>query len=384
MIINSLLDQDLYKLTMAQVVLHQFPDAWVKYRFKCRNDIDLLPYKDEIEKEIDHLCTLKFTEKELKYLSSIRFMKRDFVEFLRLFQLNRKFIKVSNKDNKLDITVEGPWLHTIFFEIFVLSIVQELYFREQNIDYRELEGRLDTKIKLLKEYKKELPADKSPIIADFGARRRISHMVHSFVLSNLVNHGIISGTSDVWMAMCNNIKPIGTFAHEFVMAFQGLNKCQLRDSQIYAFESWVQEYRGDLGIALSDTLGTKKFLKDFDLYFSKLFDGMRHDSGCPFEWGETIIDHYNKMNINPKSKQLVFSDGLDIPKVIELHKYFHNRINVSFGVGTNFTNDCGIDPLQNVMKMVECNGNPVAKLSNDLGKGMCENADFLNYLKSVI
>jgi len=368
---------------MLQVVLHQFPDTWVKYRFKCRNDIDLLPYKEEIEKEIDHLCTLRFVEKELKYLSGIRFIKRDFVEFLRLFQLNRDFIKITNKDGKLDITVEGPWIHTIFFEIFVLSIVQEVYFRHQKIDLEEISNRLNTKIDLLEMYEKEHPGQ-YPTIVDFGARRRISYNIHRFILNHLISNNVVIGTSDVHFAMEFKIKPIGTFAHEFVMAFQGLNKCQLKDSQSYAFESWVQEYRGDLGIALSDTLGTNKFLKDFDLYFSKLFDGLRHDSGCPFEWGETMIDHYKRMNINPKTKHLVFSDGLDIPKVIELHKHFYNKINVSFGVGTNFTNDCGIPPLQNVMKMVECNGNPVAKLSNDLGKGMCENVDFLNYLKSTI
>ncbi|MFW6219854.1 MAG: nicotinate phosphoribosyltransferase [bacterium] len=383
MIIKSLLDQDLYKLTMAQVVLHQFPDAWVKYRFKCRNDVDLLPYKEEIEREIDNLCTLKFNKKELKYLSNIRFIKKDFVEFLRLFQLNRDFIKITNKDNKLDITVEGPWLHTIFFEIFVLSIVQEIYFKHQKLNLEEISDRLNYKIDLLENYEKENPGQ-YPIIVDFGARRRISRDIHRFVLQHLTTNNVVVGTSDVYFAMDFNIKPIGTFAHEFVMAFQGLNICQLRDSQSYAFESWVKEYRGDLGIALSDTLGTSKFLKDFDLYFTKLFDGMRHDSGCPFEWGETMIDHYKKMNINPRTKQLVFSDGLDIPKVIELHKHFHNKINVSFGVGTNFTNDCGIPPLQNVMKMVECNGNPVAKLSNDLGKGMCENESFLSYLKTVI
>jgi nicotinate phosphoribosyltransferase len=366
---------------MQQVVLHQFPDAWVKYRFKCRNDVDLVKYKDEIEKELDHLCTLRFDADELSYLSKIRFLKPDFIQFLRLFQLNRDYIKVSVINWKLDITVEGPWLYTIFFEIFVLAIVQEVYFRHQNIDTEDRSARLDIKIQKLKEY-----ADRKgvmPTIIDFGARRRCGRQWHEVVVSTLAFKNIIIGTSDVKLAMQYNLKPIGTFAHEFVMAFQGLGVCQLKDSQKYAFESWVKEYRGDLGIALSDTLGTDKFLADFDLYFSKLYDGLRHDSGDPWEWGDTMIKHYEKFGIDPRTKSLVFSDGLDIPTVIKLFDYFYGRIDTSFGVGTNFTNDCNVPALQNVMKMVECNGNPVAKISNNLSKSMCEDPSFFTYLCQI-
>jgi len=381
MIINSLLDLDFYKISMSQVVLHQFPDAWVKYRFKCRNDIDLIPYKAEIDAELDHLCTLRFQNDELKYLSNIPYLKNDLIQFLRLFQLNRDYIKVSVINGKLDITVEGPWLHTIMFEIFTLAIVQEVYFRHQNVDNEDRSHRLDMKIKKIKEYADRKGA--MPTIIDFGARRRCGRQWHEAVISKLVFNNIIIGTSDVRLAMDFNIKPIGTFAHEFVMAFQGLGVCQLKDSQKYAFESWVKEYRGDLGIALSDTLGTDKFLADFDLYFSKLYQGVRHDSGDAWEWGDIMIKHYEKLGIDPRTKSLVFSDGLDIPTVIKLFDYFNGRINTSFGVGTNFTNDCNVPALQNVMKMVECNGNPVAKVSNNLSKSMCEDQSFFNYLCEV-
>lgn len=385
MIVNSLLDQDLYKYTMAQVVLHQFPNAWVKYKFKCRNsNVDLVPFKNKIDEELDHLCTLRFKDDELEYLSNLRFMKPDFIQFLKLFQFNRDYINVSVNNGKLEITAEGPWLHTIFYEIFVLEIVQELYMKSMDgmIDRDDRIARLEAKMEKLEEYANRKGV--MPTIIDFGARRRASYSWHDVVVSKLAFKNLIVGTSDVKLAMVHNLKPIGTFAHEFVQAFQGLGTCQLKDSQINAFDSWVREYRGDLGIALSDTLGTKKFLKDFDMFFAKLYDGIRLDSGDPWEIGDRIIQHYETMNIDPKTKSLVFSDGLDIPTVMELFDYFYGRINCSFGVGTNLTNDMNIPALQNVMKLVKVNGNPVAKISDNPSKTMCEDTSFLDYIYKVV
>jgi nicotinate phosphoribosyltransferase len=386
MIITSLLDTDLYKFTMMQVVLHHFPGAQVEYKFKCRNEgTDLRPYVDLIRDEINQLCTLRFRERELEYLRGMRFIKSDFVDFLALFQMNSKYINVfpNPKDNgEIEIVVKGPWLHTIMFEIPVLSIVNEIYFRatQKFPDYVTGRARLGEKISSITS-DPELTGVK---IADYGTRRRFSRLWHEEVIltckQNLGEN--FTGTSNVYYAMKHGILPLGTMAHEYLQAAQALGP-RLRDSQIFAFEMWAKEYRGDLGIALSDVYGLDAFLRDFDMYFCKLFDGARHDSGDPFHWGESIINHYEINRVDPKSKTLVFSDGLNFPLMIDLYKRFSSRIKVAFGIGTNLTNDLGYTPLQIVMKMVSCNGQPVAKLSDNPAKNMCEDVAYLQYLRQV-
>ncbi len=382
MIIQSLLDTDLYKFTMMQVVLHQFPQAQVEYRFKCRDaGVDLKPYAEEIEAEIDKLCSLRFSEDELEYLKHLRFIKSDFVDFLRLFQLNSDYIKVSVKD-ELEIVIKGPWLHTIMFEVPVLAIVNQIFFAANaiNPDYTEGNRRLFDKIDMIKTHK-----DSSGfLMSDFGTRRRFSRDWQERVVTELQDklaHNF-AGTSNVYLAKKLELTPIGTMAHEFLQAAQALGP-KLIDSQKFALESWAQEYRGDLGIALSDVVGFDAFLRDFDLYFSKLFDGARQDSGDPFEWGEKLISHYQSMHIDPKTKRMVFSDGLDIPLALKIYDRFSKRCNVGFGVGTNLTNDLGYTPLQIVIKMTSCNGQPVAKISDSPGKLMCKDKRYLTYLKSV-
>ncbi len=382
MIIQSLLDTDLYKFTMMQVVLHQFPQSQVEYRFKCRDEgVDLKPYAEEIRAEILELCTLRFSQDELEYLKHLRFIKDDFVEFLRLFQLNSDYIKVSVED-ELEIVIQGPWLHTILFEVPVLAIVNEIFFAANaiNPDYAEGERRLYDKIDLIKVHK-----DSSGfLMSDFGTRRRFSRDWQERVVTILQDklEANLAGTSNVYLAKKLELTPIGTMAHEFLQAAQALGP-RLIDSQKFALESWAQEYRGDLGIALSDVVGFDAFLRDFDLYFAKLFDGARQDSGDPFEWGEKLISHYQSLHIDPKTKRMVFSDGLDIPLALEIYDRFSKRCNVGFGVGTNLTNDLGYTPLQIVIKMTRCNGQPVAKISDSPGKLMCKDAGYLAYLKSV-
>ena len=384
MIIASLLDTDLYKFTMMQVVLHHFPGAHVQYRFKCRTQgVDLRPLIDEIRDEINALCTLRFRERELDYLRSLRFIKSDFVDFLALFQMNPRLIQIKGLDSgELDMTVEVPWLHTILFEIPVLAIINELYFRRMHPmpDYLEGRRRLIDKSRLITAD----PELAGLTLADYGTRRRFSRLWHEEVLLSLKTalgpHFV--GTSNVFYAMKHGMTPLGTMAHEYLQACQALGP-RLRDSQIYGFETWAREYRGDLGIALSDVYGLDAFLNDFDLYFCKLFDGARHDSGDPFHWGERMIAHYEQHRIDPRTKTLVFSDGLTIPVLIELYKRFHQRSKIAFGVGTNLTNDLGYVPLQIVMKMVRCNGQPVAKLSDTPAKNMCDDEAYLGYLRQV-
>ena len=395
MIITSLIDTDLYKFTMMQVVLHQFPGAQVEYRFKCRNaGAQLATHVQEIREEIRSLCSLQFQESELAYLRGMRFIKSDFVDFLGLFKLNEKYITVTPLDTgEIDITIVGPWLHTILFEIPVLAIVNEVYFRNTQPvpDFVEGRNRLEAKISQLRQLGLE-----DLKIADYGTRRRFSKPWHDEVLRVLTaklgtnqspGHakgapGQLAGTSNVLLAMKLGLTPLGTMAHEYLQASQALGT-RLRDSQIFAFESWAKEYRGDLGIALSDVYGMNAFLRDFDMYFCKLFDGARHDSGDPFHWGERMLEHYMRNRVNPRTKTLIFSDGLTVPRTIELYQQFRGRCQLAFGIGTNLTNDLGYTPLQIVIKMVRCNGQPVAKLSDTPSKNMCDDEKYLAYLRQV-
>ena len=391
-IIHSLLDTDLYKFTMLQVVLHKFPQTHSVYHFRCRNLEDTVyPLTDilpELDEQLDHLCTLKFKDDELKYLRSFRFIKSDFVDYLELFQLKRRFIKTGiDEEGRLDIWVEGPMVQAMMFEIFVLAIVNELYFRRIRTDAVLAEGerRLQAKLALLKQYSSQQhPNDPPFLVSDFGTRRRYSfewqkHVVEEF---HQATPDIFRGTSNVLLAKELGITPIGTMAHEFLQAFQALD-VRLRDFQKAALEMWVQEYRGDLGIALTDVVGMDAFLRDFDLYFAKLFDGLRHDSGDPYEWGDKAYAHYRHLKIDTQTKMLTFSDGLNLEKAWQLHQYFKDRFKVSFGIGTNLTNDMGQTPLNIVLKLVECNGQSVAKISDSPGKTMTDNDTFLAYLRQV-
>ena len=394
-IITSLLDNDLYKFTMLQAMLHQFPQTHGVYRFRCRNNEDTLyplaDIKDDLEQQLDSLCELRFLEDELEYLRGLRFMRSDFVDYLELFKLKRRFITVSTDEKgRLFIDIEGPMIQAMFFEVFVLAIVNELYFSALSNASVIEEGqrRLDETVELLHQYavKQEKYDNNTPplIVADFGTRRRFSKVWQAHVVETLHNAEpkIVSGTSNVYLAKKLGMTPIGTMAHEFMQAFQALD-VRLRDSQKAALEAWVHEYRGDLGIALTDVVGMDAFLRDFDLYFAKLFDGLRHDSGDPYVWGDKAIAHYKKLKIDPRTKILTFSDGLNLNKAWNLHQYFKGQIRTSFGIGTNLTNDMGITPINIVLKLVECNGQPVAKLSDSPGKTMINNDTYLAYLRQV-
>ncbi|HJW06113.1 MAG TPA: nicotinate phosphoribosyltransferase [Rhodanobacter sp.] len=386
MIIESLLDTDLYKFSMMQVVLHQYPAAQVEYRFKCRTpDIDLVPYLEEIRAELKALCRLRFAPDELDYLRTWRFIKSDFVDFLGLFQLNEKYVEIAPAaagNGEIEIRICGPWLHTILFEVPLLAIVNEVYFRHTSagLDLAEGRRRLQAKVALLR----DTPGYEGCRIADYGTRRRYSRVWQEEAVAAL-REGLgeqLAGTSNVWLARKLNLTPLGTLAHEYLQAHQALGP-RLRDSQVAALEAWAKEYRGDLGIALSDVYGLDAFLRDFDMYFCKLFDGTRHDSGDPFAWGERVLAHYAANRVDPRSKVLVFSDALDIPRVMQLYAHFRGRCQLAFGVGTNLTNDMGPAPLNIVIKMIRCNGQPVAKLSDSPGKNMCEDEAYVAYLRQV-
>jgi len=383
MIIESLLDTDLYKFTMMQAVLHQFPGAQVDYRFQCRGpEVDLKPFAHEIRAEIAQLCTVCLHEDELSWLGNLRYVKSEFVEFLRLFHLQKRFIEVDDTKGQLDITIHGPWLHTTLFEVPVLAIVNEVYFRNTVLqpDLDEGRRRLAHKIATIR----ALPDAAEFSLAEFGTRRRFSRTWQREVLMTLANElpDSLRGTSNLLWAREFGLTPIGTMAHEWMQAAQVLGP-RLALAQRFAFQSWANEYLGDLGIALSDNYGLDAFLHDFDLYFCKLFDGARQDSGDPFTWAERVITHYRANYIDPCTKTLVFSDSLDISRAIEIFERFKHATRVAFGIGTHLTNDLGYIPLNIVIKMVRCNGQPVAKLSDDPDKTLCDDPAYLAYLRQV-
>ena len=387
-IIHSLLDTDLYKFSMWQTLLHRHPTTQACYSFVCRNAsayplAELVP---EVNRELDHLCSLGFRPEELAYLKGLRYISSDFVDFLRIFRFQRDFIEVRAAGDSLDIVASGPQVHVMAFEIFVLAIVNELYFRRFDASAAQAEGRrrLNAKIALLREFEHE-PARRHPFeLSDFGVRRRYSGAWQREVVTTLRDAvpQFFKGTSNVLLARELGLPPIGTMAHEYLQTYQTLG-VRLRDFQKAALEDWVQEYRGDLGIALTDVITMDAFLADFDLYFAKLFDGLRHDSGDPIEWGEKALAHYARLRIDPHTKRLVFSDGLNLHRALAIYRHFADRTQMGFGIGTHLTNDMGLEPLSIVMKLRQANGQPVAKISDTPGKALCDDATFLAYLRQV-
>jgi nicotinate phosphoribosyltransferase len=387
-VIQSLLDTDLYKFTMWQPMLHRHPQTQAVYRFVCRNtpQLPLAELAAEVNAQLDHLCTLCFRHDELAFLASLRFIKPDFVDFLRIFHFQRDFWAARADGDALRIEARGPQVHVMAFEIFVLAIVNELYFRRFDREAAWSEGRkrLASKVAQLRAFSGE-PACVHPFeFFDFGVRRRYGRDWQREVVATFARElpQFFKGTSNVQLARDLDLVPIGTMGHEYLQSFQALG-VRLRDFQRAALEEWVQEYRGDLGIALTDTVGMDAFLADFDLYFAKLFDGLRHDSGDPAAWGEKALAHYARLRIDAHSKRLVFSDSLDVAKAIALYRRFGDRVNLGFGIGTHLTNDVGLEPLNIVMKLVEVNGQPVAKLSDAPGKTLATDATFLAYLRQV-
>lgn len=384
MIIRSLLDQDLYKFTMSQVVLHSFADFEVKYRLICRTPAVTWTRQmvEEISQEIDSFCSLSLTSEEIDYLRSIRFFKPYLIETLSRYRPNRRFVKVSTEGG-LRIEIEGPWFHTIQFEVPLLSIVNEVYFKHiTQFDQVVQDGRKRLERKI------EIARKEGFHFSDFGTRRRYSRVWHEEVIATLaqdLSPSVFTGTSNVDLARRLNLTPIGTMAHEFIQAGQADDRTSLSNSQRSMLQKWADVYRGDLGIALTDTLGIDKFIRDFDRYFATLYDGVRHDSGDPFIWAQKMLQHYERLGIDPATKRFIFSDGLDFERATQLWRVLKGKVQVAFGIGTNLTNDFeGVTPLQIVIKMVECNGRPVAKISDSPDKQVGDDAEFLKHLQRAI
>ena len=384
-IIRSLLDTDLYKFNMDQVIFHKHTDLCGEYHFKCRNkDVTFTPEMvEEISEQIDALCTLRFRKDELDYLRSIRFIKNDYVEFLRLWRPIREYVTVSlSEAGELSVVVNGPLFSAMQFEIYLLEIINETYFR-MAYDYdtlrRSAEERLDEKIKAFQQGRYTFK------FAEFGCRRRLSREWQDVVVRRLAQETKnCVGTSNVYLAMKYDLTPIGTYAHEFVQMYQGIDSIPLAFTNHYAMQDWYDEYDGDNGTALTDTVTTDLFLLDFNRSMVNNYSGVRHDSGDPYEWGEKIIAHYEKYGVDPKTKQLLFSDSLDFDRAQALYEYFKDRAKVSFGIGTFCSNDTFAEALNIVIKLQYVNDRPVAKLSDTPGKAMCSDAEYLEYLKRSV
>ena len=389
-IIVSLLETDMYKMSMGQAIYHQFSDYKTTWSFKCRNkDVHFTDEMvAEIKRQIRLYCNLRFTEDELEYLNHIKWIKGSYVDFLRLWKPRYEDFEITtNAECGLAIETKGTWLNTSMYEIPTLAIVNEVYFR-MAYDYEKLmksfRERLQKKIQLLKDGTYQLGA-----FSEFGLRRRLSAEAQELAIQELAKanypYSKFVGTSNVYLAKKFGLTPVGTMAHEWIMCVgQGNHKHNPAYSNWYALDAWVKEYGVLNGTALTDAITTNCFLKDFQLTYATLFSGLRHDSGDPIEWGDKMIEHYKALEIDPKTKTLLFSDSLNFEKADKLYRYFKDKAKVAFGIGTYIANDTDVPALNIVMKTTACNGMDVAKISDTPGKGMCKNPDYVHYLQRCI
>lgn len=393
-IIKSALDNDTYKFSMQQAILHNYPNIDVKYRFACRSKgVDLRPFRQEIQEEINALEGVVFTGDDLQYLSKQPWTKTSYIDSLRSYRFNPGFVTLSESNSQLGLEINGNWYETIPYEVPILAIIEEVYMRNvfpftterETIASRLLTNKIDSLTKALAAHNN--PNACSPFqLTEMGTRRRYSRNWQETVVRRLAEKmpDNLIGTSNVYLAREYGLKPIGTMAHEWLQAHQAL--APLREFQKKALEVWMYEFRGWLGIALSDVIGMDAFLADFDMLLSKAYDGARQDSGDPVEWAYKLIAHYEKHWIDSRTKTAVFSDGLDFDKSFAIYEEFCDKMKIFFGIGTYLTNDMGADvkPLSIVIKMTECCGNPVAKISDSSGKEMCDNDEYLAYLRQMI
>lgn len=397
-IIQSALDFDVYKVNMMSAVAALYPDAMVSYKFIVRSEEDLSELLPEVKAEVLKLQDVRFTEDEIAYMKRVApYLKPEFVEALRHFRFNpQSDVSFHNKtmsdgSSQLRITINGLWKETILYETIIMSIVSEVRSRQRwsDIPFEQFQTVLEDKVRYLKDELERRNITNFKF-ADMSTRRRFSFQAQRTMLEYLSKElpQCLTGTSNYHLARELDLTPIGTVAHEWFMGHQAL--VNVRDSQKIALQRWQKMFNGALGIALTDTIGIDAFLKDFDEELSHAYVGVRHDSGCPFTWGEKMIAHYESLGIDPMTKTLVFTDGLNFEQALDICEHFQGRVQVSFGIGTSLANDMGnyvndqgeaYQPLSIVIKMVTCNGSPVAKISDEPEKAMCEDIFFLMNLK---
>ncbi len=367
---TSLLDNDFYKFTMQQAVVKLFPKAKARYRFINRGQ-HAFPqgFAQVLQHSVDAMSGLRLTKEEKEYLAkTCPYLDPVYLDFLQGYCYDASEVTITQNGTNVEVTVEGYWYRTILWEVPLLSLISELFYQTQNLKRatnEEVAAQAKNKIEKYKAL--------GVTVADFGTRRRHSYEVHKTVVDALkkFGDGTYVGTSNVHFAMLQSSKPIGTHAHEWFMFHAA--KYGFKMANTLALEHWVDVFRGDLGIALSDTFTTNEFFEQFDKKFAKLFDGVRHDSGDPVEFAKKTIEHYQSLGINPQTKTIIFSDSLNYERVLRIAEFCKGKISMSFGIGTNLTNDVGLKPMNIVMKIVEAlpegeSWTPVVKLSDEKGK----------------
>jgi nicotinate phosphoribosyltransferase len=368
MIINHFTDNDLYKFTTMNAIQKLYPEAIVRYSFINRGQT-LFPeyFGRELRKEVDRFSDLSLTREEEQFLNSrCYYFDPVFIDLLKGFRFNPDEVMIRHSNGQLSVEVEGLWYRTVLWEVPLLALISELYFKSAGnlpVDVEERAVRKGLKLNILNaEY------------SDFGTRRRFSFDVQDRVVRTLkeTSKALFNGTSNLYLAMKHNLTPIGTHPHEWFMYHA--SRYGYRSANARALDSWVEVYRGDLGIALSDTYTSENFFSSFSTLHAKLFDGVRHDSGDPLAFIDKTVEFYKSKRINPATKTIVFSDALDFEKIAVIKKYAANRIHDVYGIGTNLTNDVGAMPLNIVIKITGAKDTKmsqfshVIKLSDDHGK----------------
>lgn len=383
-VLHTLLDTDAYKLHMQQAVFHRYHDVQVAAEFRCRGDDLLGIYADAIREQVDAMQHLRLRDEEFQWLSGLPFFKEDYLQWLQNFRYDPSQVQISNDNGKLHIRLEGPWREVIMWEVPLLAVISELVHRYRSPEAGVEQALAELEHKLVDFAQLTDSLDMSRFrLMDFGTRRRFSREVQQAIVERLQQEPWFVGTSNYDLARRLNLTPMGTQAHEWFQAHQQISP-ELATSQRAALAAWLDEYPNQLGIALTDCITMDAFLRDFGPEFATAYQGLRHDSGDPQEWGEKAIAHYQKLGIDPMSKVLVFSDNLDLPKAVALYRHFSSRINLGFGIGTRLTCDIPqVKPLNIVIKLVECNGKPVAKLSDSPGKTICHDKAFVRALRKA-
>lgn len=368
--LKSILDNDFYKITMQNAVVKLFPSEKVKYSFINRGKHHFPKgFDEELRKSVNAMAEMKLTKEEKEYLrNTCPYLDLPYLDFLAGYQYDPSEVQIVQTENDLEVTVVGEWYRTILWEVPLLALISELHYVMNGIE-RDSD---ETVIRNTLEKAEELD-NLGVNFAEFGTRRRHSYKVHDLVVDALTQNksSKFTGSSNVHFAMKYGVKPIGTHAHEWFMFHAA--EYGFKMANALSLEHWVDVYRGDLGVALSDTYTTEVFFQQFDKKFAKLFDGVRHDSGDPIEFAEKTIAHYEQNGINPLFKYIIFSDGLNLEKVAEITHACRGKIGISFGIGTNLTNDVGVKPMNIVMKLIAAqsvNGDwvPTVKLSDEHGK----------------
>ncbi len=368
--LKSILDNDFYKITMQNAVIKLFPNERVKYQFINRGKHHFPKGFDaELRKSVNAMAELKLTKDEKEFLRiTCPYLDLPYLDFLAGYHYDPSEVQIMQTENDLEVTVEGEWYRTILWEVPLLALISELFYEMNHLERNPNDFVVENTLRKADEL-----SNLGVTFAEFGTRRRHSYQVQDLVVEALIQNksSKFIGSSNVHFAMKYGVKPIGTHAHEWFMFHAA--EYGFKMANAISLENWVDVYRGDLGVALSDTYTTDVFFQQFDKKFAKLFDGVRHDSGDPIEFANKTIAHYEKNGINPLFKYIIFSDGLNLEKVSEITKACKGRIGISFGIGTNLTNDVGLKPMNIVMKLIAAqsiNGDwiPTVKLSDEHGK----------------